>query len=260
MSFFRRFDDPHQRRLMLLLGRALLVLLAVVGLVVFLGMALRSGDGTIDAQALIESARDSAWAPLLVVSIYVLLNFAGVPQFLLVGGTIVVFGPWIGFAYGWFGTLCSSSVGFWLGHFFGGELLRRFGGSQVNSVSARLAKHGILTSAIVRVVPAGPAIMVNMVLGVSHISYARFLLGTALGITPKILLIALVSEGVMEFVDSGNTLVLGGIAVLVFAWILAMIWARRVIGRWRDGEETSASGPSEADEERDEQDKTSNLT
>ena len=41
--------------------------------------------------------------------------------------TVLAFGPLYGFAYAWVATLVSSSVNFWLGRFFGADLLQRFG-------------------------------------------------------------------------------------------------------------------------------------
>ncbi len=244
-----RLDDPDQRRMAVLVLRAVLLVLGLAALLAFLGTMIadmpRTPEGNLDLSAVLGAARDTPWAPLIVVAVYVLLNFAGVPQFLLVGGTVIVFGPWTGFVYAWCATMISSSVGFWLGHFFGGELFRRFGGGTANQLSARIARHGVLASAIVRVVPAGPAIMVNMAAGLSHISYGKFLLGTGLGIAPKILVIALVGKGISSFLESGSGLALAAIAGLVVLWIVAMILARRVFKRWRAAqpEETAESQP-----------------
>ncbi len=236
-TLLSRFDDPDQRRLILLVGRALLVVAAVVALIVVMTSLAsdlpRDAQGNPDLSALIGLAQASPWAPFLVIAAYILLNFAGIPQFLLVGATVIAFGPWLGFAYAWIATMSSSSVGFWLGHFFGGELLRRFGGSRGNQFSERIGRHGIATSAIVRVVPAGPAIMVNMAAGVSHISYLKFLIGTGLGITPKILLVALVGKSLQAFVQNGNVVTLVAIAALIVAWVGLMIGARYAIKRWR---------------------------
>ncbi len=232
-----RFEDPSQQRLAILIARSLavvLVLAALIAVGLFVSGDLpRTADGTPDFGAMMQSTKDSVWAPVVVIAIYVLLNFAGIPQFLLVGATVVVFGPWLGFANAWIATMASSSVGFWLGHFFGGEILRRFAGDRANRFSHWLGRHGILASAIVRVVPAGPALGVNMAAGVSHISYAQFLIGTALGIAPKIALIAALGQSLQQFVISGDTDVLVITALSIVAWIAMMIVGRRVYTRWR---------------------------
>lgn len=241
--------DPHleRKRLRTLLLRAGLLFVALVGVIVamvwFAGDLPRTADGTIDFSTLLGAARDSRWAALIVVASYVVLNFTGVPQFMLVGATVLVFGPLAGFVYAWIGTMVSSSVGFFLGYGFGGELLRRFGGSRANRISTRLAQHGVLTSAAVRIVPAGPAIMVNMALGLSHISYAKFFLGTALGIAPKIALIALVGEGLQGLLSGGNLLWLVVIAAIVVLWIGAMVVVKRRITKWRAQTDGGAGEP-----------------
>ncbi len=230
----------RRRRLVLLIGRAAILLAVIVAALLMVGSSLgdlpRTESGSVDFTAVFDAARDSPWAVGLVTGSYVLLNFAGVPQFLLVGATVIVFGPWLGFLYAWGGTMVSSSVGFWLGHFFGGELLRRFGGDRANRLSERFASRGALAAAIVRVVPAGPAIVVNMAFGMSHVSFGKFLLGTGLGILPKVALIALVGKGVVGLLSGENLIMIGGITAAIVALIIALFVMKRVLRGWRSGE------------------------
>jgi uncharacterized membrane protein YdjX (TVP38/TMEM64 family) len=233
-----RHGDPRRRKLVMLVGRGVLLALAAAALIAFIlaliGDVPRAADGHIDFAALMGRAKDTVWAPFIVMAIFILLNFAGMPQFLLVGGTVVVFGAWLGFLYGWAATMVSSSVGFWLGHFFGGELLRRFAGARANEFSQKLGKHGILASAIVRVVPAGPALGVNMAAGVSHIGYGKFLIGTAIGVAPKVFVIAMVGDGILSFFKGGNMLLLAMVAALVVLWVAFMVFVKRYFNRWRE--------------------------
>ncbi|MGF1456899.1 MAG: TVP38/TMEM64 family protein [Alphaproteobacteria bacterium] len=246
-------DADRRRRLAVLVVRALVLVAVIVAAIAMLSAEFsglpRDAAGRVDFSAVFDAARESPWAAALVTGSYVLLNFAGVPQFLLVGATVIVFGPWLGFVYAWFGTLVSSSVGFWLGHFFGAELLRRFGGARVNRISERFARRGALAAATVRVVPAGPAILVNMAFGMSHVSYGKFLLGTGLGIFPKVGLIALVGEGVFGLLSGGNLMVVGSIAGLVMVWLGAFWFMKRSARRWQSrasaDPSTAVQGPAQ---------------
>lgn len=223
---------PDNRQLTFLMARATFVFLAVVASVILIA-SYANIDGQESVDALLAGIKESYWAPLFVIGIYILLNFGGIPQFLLVLGTLSAFGPWYGALYAWIATMSSSSVGFVLGHVFGGEMLRRYGGPRAKELSTRIGGHGILASALVRVLPAGPAIMVNMAAGVSHITYAKFFIGTGLGIAPKIALLTCVHIGLMSFGESRNPIFLMFVAGGIAAWFAAMMLARRAFRAWK---------------------------
>ncbi len=249
-SFWQAFvQDPAKRRLVILVARVagLVVMIAALALLAtqYLGQLPVTADGYPDFEYLLGQVRDSAWAPAVVVTLYILLNFAGIPQVLLMGATVIVFGPWYGFAYAWGATMASSSVGYILGKMFGGELLRRYGSDRVNRLSRWLAKRGILSSALVRFVPAGPAIMVNMICGASHIRYWQFALGTGMGIVPKILLVAGVSDYVMKYLDSGDTSTLVGVGLWFAAIGAFFLLSRWLMRRWREGRTVEAGVSAE---------------
>jgi uncharacterized membrane protein YdjX (TVP38/TMEM64 family) len=127
--------------------------------------------------------------------------------------------------------MTSATVGFFLGHFFGGTLLRRYGGRRINRVRQKIAKHGILASALVRNLPAGPFIMVNMVAGVSHMPIRKYWIGTGLGILPKTILIAFLGQGLMSFLETRATQDLILIIVGIAAWIALIVLVRWAMKR-----------------------------
>ena len=52
-----------------------------------------------------------------------------------------------------------------------------------------------------RLVPTGPFILVNMAAGISSVRFRSFLIGTALGIIPKIAVVALLAQGILSGVQ-----------------------------------------------------------
>lgn len=245
-----RHVNPRRRRLVLLVLRGVLLLAAVAGLVglslALIGDVPRGADGSLDFNAIMGAATGTVWAPVIVLAVFILLNFAGMPQFLLVGGTVIVFGAWLGFFYAWAATLASAAVGFWLGHLFGGELLRRFAGDRANEFSQRLGRHGIFASSVVRFVPAGPAIMVNMALGVSHVNFVKFLIGTALGAAPKVFVVAIVGNNLVAFLKDGGIAVVVSTAGFLVAWFAFMVFAKRYFNRWRAAHAPEMIAPEKA--------------
>ncbi len=168
---------------------------------------------------------ESPFAPLGVVVLFSVMALAGVPQFLLIGVTVAIFGAVKGAAYAWGATMVSAWLTFSLGYFFGGGLLRRYGG-RLNEWSAFLGRHGILATALVRVVPTGPFIVVNMVAGASHISTAKFLTGTAFGTLPKTILIAILGDRLLSFMDTKDPLDLLIIAGVFGVWAAILVGVR----------------------------------
>ncbi len=182
-------------------------------------------------------AAKSPYALLIAVGAFAVLAFAGVPQVVLIAAAVVAFGPELGFAYSWIGTMVSASVGFWLGRVTGGQLLRQVGGEKLKAFMAMIGKNGFLASLIVRLVPSAPFVVVNMAAGMTPMRFSAFALGAAIGIVPKILLTVMAGHSVIH-ARSGQwaaNLGLFGLALLI--WVGAGLWARR----WMRRREAEAS-------------------
>lgn len=116
--------------------------------------------------------------------------FIGVPQFLLIGIAVYAFGPVWGAVWSWVATLCSGTITFWLGRFFGEATLRRLGEGRIKKFTGFVARNAFAASAIVRNAPTGPFVMVNMIFGAIGAKFLHYLAGMALGVIPKIALVA----------------------------------------------------------------------
>ncbi|MEM6615815.1 MAG: VTT domain-containing protein, partial [Pseudomonadota bacterium] len=146
-------------------------------------------------------------------------------QFGLHAASILIFGPVVGTFYAWIASLTGAAVHFMLGKRFGAKFLERYGGQRSQWISKKLAKHGILASAAIRLIPSGPFIVVNTLAGVSHMPFWKFLLGTAIGTPPKIIAIALVGGGLVDLIRSQDpfsiALIVAGITLwLVIGWFV----------------------------------------
>lgn len=174
----------------------------------------------IDLQGLLEQARllrGSPAAPLLVVATYVAGGVVVVPVTLLVSATGLAFGPVSGFAYALLGTLASASVSYGLGRTLGRGPLRRLAGPHVDRVSGRLARHGALTVAALRLVPVAPFTVVNLLAGASQIRFRDYALGTLAGMAPAVFVVVLLGDRVGAAIRKpglASTLALGGAVLL----------------------------------------------
>src|SRR3546814_10069304 len=80
----------------------------------------------------------------------------------------------------------------------GRDALRRLGGATLNRLSERLGERGIVSMAIIRIVPFAPFSVVNLLAGATHIRFSDFMLGTALGTAPGALALILLGDRLAE--------------------------------------------------------------
>ncbi|GGX60585.1 TVP38/TMEM64 family protein [Litorimonas cladophorae] len=159
---------------------------------------------------MMTSLRDSPWAVPITIGLFCGLAFIGAPQWMLVTGAVVAFGPWEGSLLAWIGSLAAASLGFWVGHLVGAERLQRIDAQLIQKLSAAVRKNGFMTSLVIRLVPTGPAILVNLAAGVSRMKFSHFATGTAIGIVPKIVVIAMISQGIISGLS-------GSVMAIIFA-------------------------------------------
>jgi uncharacterized membrane protein YdjX (TVP38/TMEM64 family) len=172
--------------------------------------------------AMMQYLSDSPWAIPITILLFCGLAFIGAPQWMLITGTVLAFGVWEGGVLSWVGSLTAAMLGFGIGNAVGAERLRRIDAKLVRKLSAAVRKNGFMTSLVVRLVPTGPAILVNLAAGVSRMKFRHFVAGTALGIIPKIIVICLISQGLISSL-SGNLMAiffagLAGVAILL-SWL-----------------------------------------
>ncbi len=185
----------------------------------------------LNVQSVIEFADtipDNAAAPWIVLGAYLLGGLLVVPITLLVIVTVTVFGPVLGSVYALIGTLLSAMLVFRIGHALGRATVRRMAGSYIGRLSRRLARQGILTIVVVRLLPIAPFSVVNLVFGASHIRLRDFLLGTVLGMAPGIAVIALFIDRVQAVLEAPEPM---GFLVLA-ASVAAVLLAAFGLYRW----------------------------
>ena len=196
-----------------------LIGLGVLALCYVFGAKLFALHGQGSVEVLLARMAEGPFAPVWVMLVFSGLAIAGVPQFMLIAATVVVFGPWLGALYSWFATMASALFGFVLGRLFAQRMLERYGGERLNRLSALIARHGILSTALIRNVPAAPFIVINVAAGATRINTAKYAIGTALGILPKILFMMLLGAGVIDAINHWRPQDILWIGAVIAAWV-----------------------------------------
>lgn len=150
-----------------------------------------------------------------------------VPVTLLVVAVVLGFGSWPGFIYALAGAELGAILSYAIGRGTGRDLVRRYAGKRLNSVSKQLSKRGLLTIITLRIVPVAPFAVINMVAGASHIRFRDFALGSVLGLLPGVLAIAVFADQLLASIrspDSGN---LAWLVALVLVLLGLLLWLRK---------------------------------
>ena len=180
----------------------------------------------INADTLVRFATDfekTPGAPLLALGIFVAGGLVALPLTVLVVVCDLVFGLWHGFLYSLLGAMVSAMVTYALGHFLGRNTVRRFAGKKLNELNRRLARRGLITMIIVRIIPVAPFTVINMVAGASHIRLRDFVIGSAIGLLPGIVGISLFTDRLAATIQKPD--------LQAFA-ILAAVAAVIILGGW----------------------------
>ena len=176
--------------------------------------------------ALGAALSEQPWAPAAVLAAFVGGGLVAFPLLLLIAVTATVFGPLLGAFYSLVGALLSAVVTFAIGRRLGRETVRRIAGGRVNDLSRRLAQRGLVAIAFVRMLPVAPFSVVNVVAGASHIRWADFVLGTAIGLLPGIGAMSVFVDRAVAAIRQpgpGTFMLLAGAVVI----IVLLIWAVR---------------------------------
>ncbi len=179
-------------------------------------------------ESLTRMVEDVVARPWMVWAAYIAGGMLFVPVTWLIIGTCVLFGPLPGGLYALGGVLLSAAVLYGIGRSLGRDAVRRLAGSRLNDITLRLAREGMTTVAMLRLLPVAPFSSLNAVAGASHVRLRDFLLGTAIGMAPGIAVAAVVVDRVRAAVErpgfgtvAGLTAVMVAVAAAAFS-----VWHR----------------------------------
>ncbi|PKP82938.1 MAG: TVP38/TMEM64 family protein [Alphaproteobacteria bacterium HGW-Alphaproteobacteria-18] len=225
--------------------RALILGLGLLGVIAGIFAAGKAGllPDADTVTGMMATLSGSPWGLVAVIAVFCIAAFAGIPQFALIAAAVAVFGPWYGAGYSWIANMVSGAITFWVGRIAGEEAFRRYAGASAQKLSRFVGRNALVTSALVRNVPTGPFLLVNMAFGVSNATFRDFWIGLGLGIIPKIALIAFAGRSLLAALQGnlGIALLTAVAAVAVYAG--GYIYFRRRAARTRQNIADPAASP-----------------
>lgn len=214
---------PHHRRLA--------TLVALLALLLLLALAWKFSPAAqwLQPDALFEAAGQLAWGTQLAV--FVLAGCVAVPLSLLVLLAVLVQGPMLGAATCLIGGTAIGVLSFGAGSLLGRAAVAHVAGPKLLAVNALVARRGLLAVFIVRLIPAAPFAVVNLMLGATPIRWLPFLLGNLLGMLPMVLVTAWAAPQILEQLrnpgGSGVLLLAGTLLALAAVTVALKRWAAR---------------------------------
>lgn len=213
-----------------------LILVGLVLIALALAWRFTPLSGLVDPDSLrplLNALGTSRWTPLFVLGLFVFGGLIAFPVTVLIALTAIVFEPWWAPVYAGAGSLISAAVTYQIGAFTGRTFLRDIMGRRLNRINRILARKGILSVMAIRLVPIAPFTLINLVAGASHIRFHDYLLGTALGMAPGILIITALGHRFAQVLadPSGGEIVL--LLLIVCLWLGISAGLQVVVSRIR---------------------------
>lgn len=185
-------------------NRKLLVMLAAVAAAAMLATLLWRFTPVaqfVDPERLagqLDELQQTFWAPFAFAAAFPLLGLVVFPVTALSALVAFLFPPHIAIAISFSGIMMSAALLHSLGSRFE-KTVRNSLGSAMTRVDDALSDHGIVTIAAIRMIPLAPFTFVNLIAGALGIPLRDYLLGTALGLTPGMIILCLFGRQARQF-------------------------------------------------------------
>ncbi|MFC3124831.1 VTT domain-containing protein [Pseudoroseomonas globiformis] len=181
----------------------------------------------------LQSAK-GAWGPAMALGLFMVLGFLAFPLNVLIVATAAAFGLWPGVAYAAVGAMVSAFLTYLVGRRIGPVVLRRLIGPRINRISRTISANGVMAVTMVRLMPVAPFTFVNLVAGAVRIPLLDYMLGTALGLLPGLLLMTALGDRLLRMISDPSPSELMALLLVLAAWMglsyglqLLVGWLRR---------------------------------
>ncbi|MCC5950214.1 MAG: TVP38/TMEM64 family protein [Nitriliruptoraceae bacterium] len=197
----------------------------LVALVAF-ALAISLGSDELSLGAIRSQVDElGALGPLAWIAIYLVATVLLLPGTPFTIGAGVLFGPVVGALTALVGATLGATASFLVGRGIGRGAVASLAGRRIQAMDRFLSERGFASVLLVRLVPLFPFNLVNLVAGVTALRLTPYVLGTAIGIVPGTVLLA-VSGGSIE--DPTSPLFLGSVAGFVLLVVVGGVAARRL--------------------------------
>ena len=181
--------------------------------------------------AWLDNFEGSPWSPVIVISVYVIGGFVMLPVTMLSAATAMVFHPLIAAPISFTGAMLSAATLYGVGARLLRGRARKAFGPTIDRLDRALVGRGVVAVAAVRTVPLAPFTLVNMAAGSLGVRFRDYLLGTAIGLAPGVIVTSIFGRQVRSLWQHPTSARVLGIAGIILAWIVLSLVLQRWITR-----------------------------
>ncbi len=175
--------------------------------------------------------RSQPWAPFAIVGLFIVGGLIAFPVVALIGVTALVLSPLLAFTVSLIGSLASALATYAIGARFVRGAARNAFGSAVQKVRSALSGQGVIAVALIRTVPVAPFTVVNIAAGCIGIPLKDYLLGTALGLAPGLVVITAFGQQLRTTLDHPTVPRIAALLAIITGWIGLSLLLQRVVAR-----------------------------
>lgn len=167
--------------------------------------------------------REHPLAPLFGIGGFLLATLLALPATLVMLAEAVIFGAHAAFFYVCLGALLNAVLSFSLGRWLGASALAQLPASRAHKLSERLGQGGLMAALTIRLLPIAPFVVMNVLIGASHIRFQHFLLSTILILIPHTLAMVVFADNIQALLAEPQLknvlwLLLAAVVFLAIAW------------------------------------------
>lgn len=146
------------------------------------------------ARGAISGMGPAGW--VVFVLVYAVATVILFPDSLLSAAAGLLFGPLAGVVLVWCGAMLGALASFLLGRALSREAVERLAGGRIDRLNAFLARRGVVSVLLVRLVPLFPFGLVNYGSAVTAVTVRQYVVGTGVGMLPGIVVYVVLGASV----------------------------------------------------------------
>jgi phospholipase D1/2 len=166
------------------------------------------------------------WAGVTVVLVYTIGGLVAFPIVILIPATAVLFGPAAGFCYSLVALLANAVVLYALGYYGNKKTLSVLDNNRFKHIQQKLSRHSFAAIVVLRLLPAAPYTVINLLAGAFHVPFGRYASGTLIGIIPSVIIMTLIGDQFKKIFQENLSQhpIIFLVAVIVLIALSAVVW------------------------------------
>ena len=206
-----------------------ILLIALIATAVGLAIAF---SGSLSSEALEAWLQDfGIWAPIVFMAIYAVAAVCCLPALLFTIAAGALFGPVLGTVYSLIGATAGATIAFLIARYALSDWIRRRAGGRLTRVIEGVEQEGWRFVAMTRLIPFIPFTLLNYVLGLTRVPVAKYVLASAVFMTPGAAAYAYLGYAGREVATGSEGLIEKGLLGLAVLGLIAFL--PRLIKRFR---------------------------